>query len=324
MVKKIAILTSGGDSPGMNDTIRAVVKAASWKNIESYLVYGGYKGLVEGNIRPSKDIDIDRFINQGGTFIYSARYPEFKDPEVRLKAKKQLDKLDIDALIVIGGDGSYKGAQLLHTIGIKTVGLPGTIDNDISSTDFTIGFDTALNTIVENVDRIRDTARSHKRAMIVEVMGRYAGDLAIYAGIATGAELIITAERVMTIDEISDVVNNQMNKLKKDSVVIITSEHIYKDVSDVAKEVEQKTGVITRGCVLSHIQRGGTPSAMERVLSTRMGTYAVELLIEDKSGIAIGIVSNKLVHYPILEALSQPRPKYYDDIIKFSKINQQK
>lgn len=324
MIKKIAILTSGGDAPGMNDTIRAVIKAAAWKNIETYLVYEGYKGLVEGNIKSSNDIDIDRFVNQGGTFIYSARYPQFKEESVRIIAKEQLDKLGINALVVIGGDGSYRGAQLLHTLGVKTICLPGTIDNDISSTDFTIGFDTALNTIVENVDRIRDTARSHKRAIIVEVMGRYAGDLAIYAGIATGSELIITAERVLSTDEIANVIKNQMIELKKDSVVIITSEHIYEDVSKLAKEIEEKINIITRGCVLAHIQRGGTPTAMERVLATKMGTYAVELLIENKSGVAIGIVRNKLEYSPILEALSQPRPKYYEEVIKFSKINQQK
>lgn len=324
MITRIAILTSGGDAPGMNDTIRAIVKAATWKNIETFLVYEGYKGLVNGNIQPSKNVDIDRFVNQGGTFIYSARYPQFKEESVRKIAKEQLDKHNINALVVIGGDGSYKGAQLLHNLGVKTICLPGTIDNDISSTDFTIGFDTALNTIVENVDRIRDTARSHKRAMIVEVMGRYAGDLAFYAGIATGSELIITAEKILSSDEIAKVVDEQMNVLKKDSVVIITSEHIYDDVIKLAKEIENKTNVITRGCVLSHIQRGGTPTAMERVLATKMGTYAVELLIEGKSGVAIGIVRNKLEFSPILEALSHERPKFLDEIIMYSKINQQK
>lgn len=324
MIKKIAILTSGGDSPGMNNTIRAVVKAAKAKGIESFLVYEGYKGLTEGNIHSSDKTNIDHYINQGGTFIFSARFPEFKKPEVRQKAKEQLDKLGIEALVVIGGDGSYQGAQLLHTIGVKTIGLPGTIDNDISSTDFTIGFDTALNAIVENVDRIRDTSRSHHRAMIVEVMGRYAGDLAIYSGIATGSELIITAERVLSVDEIVKVVDHQMNVLKKDSMIIITSEHIYENIDQLAKEIEQKTNIVTRGCILAHLQRGGNPTAMERVLATKMGTYAVELLLTGQSGVAIGIKENKLVNFPILDALNQPRTLYLDDVIKYSKINQEK
>lgn len=324
MIKKIAILTSGGDAPGMNNAIRAIVKAANWRGIETYLVYEGYKGLVEGNIKSSKDINIDSFINQGGTFIYSARYPEFQEPSTREKAKRRLNELEIEALVVIGGDGSYKGAQLLHTIGVKTIALPGTIDNDISSTDFTIGFDTALNTIVESIDKIRDTARSHGRAMIVEVMGRYAGDLAVYSGIATGSELIITVEKKINVDEIAKVIDHQINKLKKDSVIVITSEHIYSDINEIAKEIENKTNVVTRACVLSHIQRGGNPTALERVLATKMGTYAVELLIEGQSGVAIGIVNNELVHNPILEALSLSRPRYLDEIIKYSKINQEK
>lgn len=323
MIKKIAILTSGGDAPGMNDTIRAVVKAANWKGLESYLVYNGYKGLFSGDIRPSKDIDIDRYINHGGTFIYSARFPEFKKPEVRKQAKEQLDKLGIEALVVIGGDGSYQGAQLLHTLGVKTIALPGTIDNDISSTDFTIGFYTALDTIVNSVDKIRDTARSHHRAMIVEVMGRYAGDLAVYSSIATGAEVIITRENILDAQEISKIVKHQMDVLKKDSIIIITSEHVYDDVAKLAKEVEQLTGVTTRSTVLGHIQRGGTPTAIERVLATMMGTKAVELLIEGESGVAIGIVNNELISSPILEALSKPKKSFVNEIKKYLKINQQ-
>ncbi|MGL5205249.1 MAG: 6-phosphofructokinase, partial [Metamycoplasmataceae bacterium] len=173
MIKKIAILTSGGDSQGMNCAVRAIVKSAKIYGIKPYLVYEGYKGLVENIISPASEVDVDEYINRGGTFIYSARYIEFKQEETRLKAKQVLESHGIEALVVIGGDGSYHGAQLLHKIGIKTIALPGTIDNDISSTDYTIGFDTALTAIVENVDRIRDTAKSHHRCMLVEVMGRY-------------------------------------------------------------------------------------------------------------------------------------------------------
>ena len=323
-IKKVAILTSGGDSPGMNTTIRSIVKSARANGLEPYLVYEGYKGLTEGDIRLASEVDVDRYINQGGTFIFSARYPEFKDPKVRQVAKKQLDKKGIEALIVIGGDGSYHGAQELHNIGVKTIGLPGTIDNDISSTDYTIGFFTALESIVQNVDRIRDTARSHHRCIIVEVMGRYAGDLAVHSGIATGAELIITGEKKLTAKEICEVVNNQMNKIKKDCMIIITAEHVYEDLNELAKEIQNKTGVDTRASILGHLQRGGTPTGMERYVSTIMGDYAVELLCKGESGLAIGFVENKLVSEPILEALAKPRPKFIDTTKKFSKINQQK
>lgn len=324
MIKKVAILTSGGDSPGMNTTIRAIVKSAREKGLEPYLVYEGYKGLTEGDIRPASEVMVDRYINQGGTFIYSARYPEFKDPKVREKAKKQLKKKGIEALIVIGGDGSYHGAQELHKIGVKTIALPGTIDNDIASSDYTIGFFTALESIVQNVDRIRDTARSHHRCMVVEVMGRYAGDLATYSGIATGAELIVTAEKKATIEEMIKVVDHQMNKLKKDSVIIIVTEHIYDDLNEIAKKIQEKTKVDTRAMVLAHLQRGGVPTGMERYISTIMGAYAVDLLCKNKSGLAVGYVKNELVSEPILEALAKPRPKYIKTIEKFTKINQQK
>ncbi|WP_022935175.1 6-phosphofructokinase [Mesomycoplasma moatsii] len=322
-IRKVAILTSGGDAPGMNSAIRAIVKAAMWKGLEPYLVYEGYKGLTEGNIKPASNVNVDRFINQGGTFIYSARYPEFKDEKVRLKAKKQLDKMGIEALIVIGGDGSYHGAQLLHTIGVRTIGLPGTIDNDISSSDYTIGFFSALETIVQNVDRIRDTSRSHHRCMIVEVMGRFAGDLATHSGIATGAELIITSEKKYSIKEIIDIVDQQMNKNKKESMIIVVAEHLYDNLDKIAKEIEQKTNVVTRSIVLSQVQRGGAPTGFERYVATQMGTYAIELLCENKSGLAIGFVRNQLVAEPILEALTKPRPKYLEITEKYSKINQE-
>lgn len=323
MIKKIAILTSGGDSQGMNCAIRSIIKFSKIYGIEAFLVYEGYKGLVENLIVPASQVKVDEYINRGGTFIYSARYVEFKQEETRLKAKKVLESHGIEALVVIGGDGSYHGAQLLHKIGIKTIALPGTIDNDISSTDYTIGFDTALSAIVENIDRIRDTARSHHRCMIVEVMGRYAGDLSLHSGIATGAELIITAENKMSLNEIKEVVNQQMNVMKKDSMIIIISEHVYDDLAQLAKDIESDTKVVTRSTILAHLQRGGTPTANERVLATRMGIMAVELLLEDKSGLAIGIQENKINSLPILDALSKERPKLINEILKVTKLNQQ-
>ncbi|MGL5643338.1 MAG: 6-phosphofructokinase [Metamycoplasmataceae bacterium] len=323
MIKKIAILTSGGDSQGMNCAVRAIVKSAKIYGIEPYLVYEGYKGLVENLIVPASEVNVDEYINRGGTFIYSARYIEFKQEETRLKAKKILESHGIEALVVIGGDGSYHGAQLLHKIGIKTIALPGTIDNDISSTDYTIGFDTALTAIVDNVDRIRDTARSHHRCMLIEVMGRYAGDLSLHSGIATGAELIITSENKMSLEEIIKVVDNQMNVLKKTSMIVIIAEHLYDNLDQMAKDIEAKTKVVTRASILAHLQRGGIPTANERVLATRMGVKAVELLLENKSGMAIGIQENKITSLPILEALSQERIKLIDEIIKITKLNQQ-
>ena len=250
MIKKIAILTSGGDAPGMNPAIRAVIKKAIEKNIEPYVIYEGYKGLHKGNIKSAQNINVDKYINRGGTFIFSARYPEFQDLKVREESKKKLMELGIDALVVIGGDGSYKGAQLLHELGIKTIALPGTIDNDITSSDFTIGYDTALNTIIENIDRIRDTMESHSRAAIVEVMGHGCGDLALYSGLATGAEVIVTNESKISPEEIGKIVKQQSEKGKK-SIIAIVSEHIYDDIHYVAKIVEKISGKVTRGMSFS-------------------------------------------------------------------------
>lgn len=323
MIKKIAILTSGGDSQGMNSAIRAIVKSAKAFNLEPFLIYEGYKGLVEDNIHSAKDIDVDQYNSKGGTFIYSARYPEFKQEKIRIKAVEILKSRGIDALIVIGGDGSYHGAQLVHKLGIKTMALPGTIDNDISSTDFTIGFDTALNAIVENVDRIRDTASSHNRCMFVEVMGRYAGDLALHSGIANGSELIITAENKMSVEDIIKVVEDQFFNKKKRSMIITVSEHVYDNIDNLAKEVEKQTGIISRASVLNHLQRGGSPTAKERILATQMGYYATKLLVENKSGLAICIEDNKICAKPILEALSKPRIKLLKQLELYNKLNQE-
>jgi len=321
MIKKVAILTSGGDAPGMNPAVRAIIKDALAKGIEPYVVYEGYKGLHEGNIKPAKGLPVDKYIKEGGTFIYSARYPEFKDPQVRLEAKDQLDKLGIDALVVIGGDGSYHGAQLLHEIGVKTMALPGTIDNDITSSDVTIGYDTALNTIVENIDRVRDTMESHDRVAIVEVMGHGCGDLAMYSGLATGAELIVTNELRATPEEIGEVVKQQTAKGKR-SVIVIVSEHIFDDIHEVAKTVEKISGKVTRGMSFEHLQRGGIPTATERINAARMGMKAVELLADGKSGLAIGILNGRSASTPILDALSIPRENKAKHAKNINALNQ--
>ncbi|WGI36897.1 6-phosphofructokinase [Mesomycoplasma lagogenitalium] len=321
-IKKIAILTSGGDAPGMNNAVRAVVKQALANDIEPFLVYEGYKGLYYGNIVSAKNINVDAYVSKGGTFIYSARFPEFKELKTREKAKDNLLKMGIDALVVIGGDGSYMGAQLLHELGIKTVGLPGTIDNDITSSDFTIGYDTALNTIVDAVEKIRDTSDSHNRFLMVEVMGHGSGDLALYSGLATGAEIIITNEQTMTKEEIAEVVKNQIYEKGKRSVIAIVSEFIYPNLKEIAAYVQEKTNVISRAMALEYIQRGGRPSAQERIWATLMGIKAVDFLKEGKSGIAIGVTNSDVVATPILKALQAPRKSNKAKTIKFNKLNQ--
>ncbi|VEU62623.1 6-phosphofructokinase [Mycoplasmopsis bovirhinis] len=325
-MKKIAILTSGGDAPGMNNAVRAIAKHAKANNLEAYLVYEGYKGLYNNQIIPADSVDLDAYINHGGTFIYSARFPEFKEASVREVAINNLKKLGIEALVVIGGDGSYKGAQLLHEAGVKTIGLPGTIDNDIAATDYTIGYDTALNTIVDAIDKIRDTAKSHQRIMIVEVMGNGCGDLALYSGLATGAEIIATNQYKLPEDQIAATALELTKQPGRRSIIIVVSEKCY-DIKKLEKQVQETTGWDTRSNPLNHIQRGGTPSAQERILASLLGQKAVDFLLEGKSGISVGIIKNDIVGIPILEALSmvnESKNKFVQKAIKFNKLNQSK
>ena len=322
MIKKIAILTSGGDAPGMNNATRAIAKHAIAVGIEPFLVMGGYKGLHSGNIIKSSDINLDEFISKGGTVIKSSRFPEFKNIEVRKEAKAQLDKRGIDALVVIGGDGSYMGAQLLHELGVKTIALPGTIDNDISSTDFTIGYDTALNTIVDSVEKIRDTMNSHNRAAVVEVMGHGCGDLALFSGLATGAEVVVTNESKLSVDEIAAIIKEQMEVKKKDSVIVIVSEFIFDDLKLLQDELCEKSGQTVRTMSLAHVQRGGRPSATERINASLMGIESVNLLKDGKSGLAIGIVNGKIDSIEILEALNAPRTDRREIAKTINKLNQ--
>lgn len=300
---KIGILTSGGDAPGMNAAIRAVTFAAINKGFEVFAIYDGYKGMVNGNIKKLTKNDVDEIINRGGTIIRSARLPEFKELEVRKKAVEQLKKHDIDAIVVIGGDGSYMGAKKLEELGIKCVGLPGTIDNDISSTDFTIGFDTSLNTIVEEIEKIKDTGRSHSRCMLVEVMGNHCDDLALYSAIATGADLVISKNHMIS-DE--DVVK-RLNKMKENgqifSLVVVAEKTI--DTNKLLQDIQENTDWDARLTILGHTQRGGIPSAMEKVLATKMGYYAVKLLSQNITGVCIGIKENKIVYEDILDALKK-------------------
>ena len=300
---KIGILTSGGDAPGMNAAIRAVTFAAINKGFEVFAIYDGYKGMVNGNIKKLTKNDVDEIINRGGTIIRSARLPEFKELEVRKKAVEQLKKHDIDAIVVIGGDGSYMGAKKLEELGIKCVGLPGTIDNDISSTDFTIGFDTSLNTIVEEIEKIKDTGRSHSRCMLVEVMGNHCDDLALYSAIATGADLVISKNHMISNE---DTVK-RLNKMKENgqifSLVVVAEKTI--DTNKLLQDIQDNTDWDARLTILGHTQRGGIPSAMEKVLATKMGYYAVKLLSQNITGVCVGIKENKIVYEDILDALKK-------------------
>ncbi|MEE0779337.1 MAG: 6-phosphofructokinase [Massilimicrobiota sp.] len=317
MVKCIGVLTSGGDAPGMNAAIRAVTRTCLNKGIKIYGVRLGYKGLHDGEF-----IEFDRhstrnIINIGGTFLKSARFPEFKDPKVREEAIEQMKKVGMEALVVIGGDGSYNGALKLTEMGINCIGIPGTIDNDIPDTDFTIGFDTALNTIVDALDKLRDTSSSHQRCTILEVMGRRCGDLAVHAGLACGAEMIVTSESGFDEEEVIETLKRSKASDKKHALVVIT-EHIT-DVHELAKRVEEATGFETRANVLGHMQRGGRPSARDRVLATRMGIKAVELLEEGKGGLCISDVKGEIVGLPIQEVLGHKRKVnqgIYEDVLK--------
>lgn len=317
MVKCIGVLTSGGDAPGMNAAIRAVTRTCLNKGIKIYGVRLGYKGLHDGEFIEFDSHSTRNIINIGGTFLKSARFPEFKDPKVREEAIEQMKKVGMEALVVIGGDGSYNGALKLTEMGINCIGIPGTIDNDIPDTDFTIGFDTALNTIVDALDKLRDTSSSHQRCTILEVMGRRCGDLAVHAGLACGAEMIVTSESGFDEEEIIETLKRSKASDKKHALVVIT-EHIT-DVHELAKRVEETTGFETRANVLGHMQRGGRPSARDRVLATRMGIKAVELLEEGKGGLCISDVKGEIVGLPIQEVLGHKRKVnqgIYEDVLK--------
>lgn len=317
MVKCIGVLTSGGDAPGMNAAIRAVTRTCLNKGIKIYGVRLGYKGLHEGDFVEFDSHSTRNIINIGGTFLKSARFPEFKDPKVREEAIEQMKKVGMEALVVIGGDGSYNGALKLTEMGINCIGIPGTIDNDIPDTDFTIGFDTALNTIVDALDKLRDTSSSHQRCTILEVMGRRCGDLAVHAGLACGAEMIVTSESGFDENEVIETLKRSKASDKKHALVVIT-EHIT-DVHELAKRVEEATGFETRANVLGHMQRGGRPSARDRVLATRMGIKAVELLEEGKGGLCVSDVKGEIVGLPITEVLGHKREVnkgIYEDVLK--------
>ncbi len=299
-MKRIAILTSGGDAPGMNAAIRAVVRACKIKNIRVYGVRNGFQGLLDEDIEELNRKSVSEKLSKGGTFLGTARVADFYKEEVQAKAADNLKRRGIDGLVTIGGDGTFRGALGLSKKGISVIAIPGTIDNDIEGTDFTIGFDTALQTAVEAVDKLKDTSSSHRRCSIVEVMGRECGDLAIWTGIASGAEFVVAKEVGYHIDDIIENVRESAEV--KNHAIIIVAENMV-DINELAKVISDKTPFSARTTILGHIQRGGTPTARDRVLASQMGAKAVDALLEGESGNAVCIRNNQIITVPIEDAL---------------------
>lgn len=318
MIKRIGVLTSGGDAPGMNAAIRAVVRAGLHHNLEVFGIYSGYKGLFQNNIVALNRHSVSDVITRGGTFLGSARFPEFKDEAVRLKAVENLKLHGIDALVVIGGDGSYLGAMSLTEMGFPCIGIPGTIDNDIAGTDFTIGFDTALNVAVEAIDRLRDTCSSHNRISVVEIMGRHCGDLTSSAAVAGGAEYVIVPEVAFDQDELIQQIYAGMAKGKKHAIIAICENMC--DANRLAKNIQDVTGRDTQATILGHIQRGGTPTAQDRIMASRMGARAVELLLEGQGGRCVGLQSNNIVHHDIIDCIKHLQRPFNEEMYQLSKI----
>ncbi|MFQ9998610.1 MAG: 6-phosphofructokinase [Anaerococcus obesiensis] len=301
-MKTIGILTSGGDAPGMNSAIRAAVRTALNNGMRVKGIRNGYDGLMKGDIYEMNVSSVADIIHKGGTILGTARSTEFKNAEGQKRGAQILKDYGIEGLIVIGGDGSFKGAKALSDLGIKTIGIPGTIDNDMGYTDFTIGFFTAIETVTDAIGKLRDTSSSHGRAVVIEVMGRNCGDLALYSGLAGGAESIIVPEHKFSIDEIVEKVNHGRKRGKLHHLIVL-AEGVGNPYT-VAKEVEERSGVETKVTVLGHVQRGGSPSSADRLLGSIMGATAAELLNEEKTNIALGYTNGKINQVSIDEAVS--------------------
>ncbi|MBU2699891.1 6-phosphofructokinase 1 [Sporomusaceae bacterium BoRhaA] len=306
-INKIGVLTSGGDSPGMNATIRSVVRAAIGFGLKVVGVRRGYNGLIHGDVIELNALSVSDIIQKGGTFLYTARCKEFMEEAGREKAVEKAHEFGIDGLVVIGGDGSFCGAEKLSELGIPTIGIPGTIDNDIACTEYSIGFDTACNIGMEAVDRLRDTTQSHEKCSLVEVMGRRAGYLALNIGIATGATAILVPEKAYDVKK--DICNKILaaQKQGKTNHIIIVAEGCKDHVGEIAKQVEAQTGIDTRITILGHIQRGGTPTVLDRVNATRMGYHAVELLHNGMGNRLVAIKQDLVVDYSIEEGMAMQK-----------------
>lgn len=323
-IKCIGVLTSGGDAPGMNAAIRAVTRAAIFNGMEVKGILRGYKGLIFDEIIPFKTNSVSNIIHQGGTILKTARSKEFQTPEGRQIAYEALQREGIDALVVIGGDGSLTGARIFaQEFNLPIVGLPGTIDNDLLGTDLTIGYDTALNTIMQAVDKIRDTASSHERLFFIEVMGRECGFLALNGAIASGAEAAIIPEMMMQQDQLSDLISNGFRKSKNSSLVLVTEGDITGGAMAMAERVKKEYPQYdVRVTILGHVQRGGSPTANDRILASRMGAAAIDALIDGQRNVMIGIQNDEIVYVPFSKAIKKNKPIQQDllDTLKILSI----
>ena len=309
-IKCIGILTSGGDAPGMNAAIRAVTRSAICAGYRVKGIYRGYRGLITGEIVEFKTQNVSNIIQMGGTILKTARCPEFKTPEGRKQAYETLKREEIDALVVIGGDGSLSGARVFATeFDVPIVGLPGTIDNDLYGTDTTIGYDTALNTIMECVDKIRDTATSHERLFFIEVMGRDAGFLALNGAIASGAEAAIIPEISTEVDQLAELIQNGFRKSKNSSIVLVAESPVTGGAMGLAERVKNEYPQYdVRVSILGHLQRGGSPTAHDRILASRMGAAAIDALLDDQRNVMIGITNDEIVYVPFSKAIKNDKP----------------
>lgn len=320
-IKRIAVMTSGGDAPGMNAAIRAVVRTAVYHDLHVYGIINGYDGMVNGDIRRIEVGDVANIIQRGGTILKTARSEAFRTKEGRKKAYENLLAFDIEGVVVIGGDGTYTGAKVfMEEHKMLFVGLPGTIDNDIFGTDYTIGFDTAINTAIEAVDKIRDTADSHNRLFFVEVMGRHAGFIALHTAIGSGAGAVFLPETDTSIEELSYLLQKSATRKKLFNLVIVAEGNQNGDAQTIAKIIKEKNPEFdVKVTVIGHLQRGGSPTAMDRVLASRMGHSAVQALLRGEGGVALGIINDKITITPFEKAIALNKP-LNKDLVKMTEI----
>lgn len=320
-VSKIGVLTSGGDAPGMNAAIRAVVRTGIFHGLELYGIMRGYQGMIDDDITPMDSRSVANIIQRGGTILKTARCKEFFEYEGRKKAYENLKRRDIDGVVIIGGDGSFRGAvKFSEEFDIPCIGLAGTIDKDINGTDFTIGFDTAVNTAVEAIDKVRDTMDAHDRIFIIEVMGRDAGYIALHSGIATGAENILIPERKTKIDDVVASLMEKERRKKLVNLIVVAEGDDFGGANKVQAILKEKLpNAEIRVCILGHIQRGGSPSCIDRLIASRMGYHAVECLIEGRHNVFVGIMNNKMHYIPLQEAVKN-KGKISEEWMKIVKI----
>jgi 6-phosphofructokinase 1 len=324
-MKKIAVFTSGGDSPGMNACIRAVVRGCIYHNVEVCGIKHGYNGMISGEIVSMNSHSVSNIVQRGGTILKTARSKEFMTSEGRAKAYEQIKKNSIDGIVAIGGDGTFTGAEIFYNeFGVPTVGCPGTIDNDLYGTDYTIGYDTAVNTALDAIDKIRDTADSHDRVFFIEVMGRDSGYIAVFCGIAGGAELVMVPETLTTLDEVADILNQGWNRSKTSSIIIVAEGDEEGNVVEIGEKIKKKLGnqFDIRVTTLGHIQRGGSPTAQDRLLASRLGLSAVQGLINGYKNVMTGVVNNEIVYTPFKDTitLSKPLSRELIDMVKILSI----